>query len=265
MNANGIDISANTRFGAARHGNAAPAGAKRRGKHLCTVVTIEDSPALPWRGLLLTRRATLSPLADIKRQIDGMARQNQRTALVAFNRRSGLAFQLKALSKLTQLASDGLFYTPEQMRWWIVRYAADRGVRVVPEIDMPATPRPLPWLPALMSAGAVRNGAPLGSLLKSRCWIRSPKRPLTRLLTRWSANWRAIFPDPYLHIGGDEVDDSQWKANPAIQQFMRDHKLADSHALQAYFNRKLETILKNTTGRWVGWMDLPSRICPKAF
>ena len=54
----------------------------------------------------------------------------------------------------------------------------------------------------------------------------------------------AIFPDPYLHIGGDEVDDSQWKANPAIQQFMRDHKLADSHALQAYFNRKLETILK---------------------
>ncbi|WP_407213391.1 family 20 glycosylhydrolase [Enterobacter sichuanensis] len=66
------------------------------------------------------------------------------------------------------------------------------------------------------------------------------------------------------HIGGDEVDDSQWKANPAIQQFMRDHKLADSHALQAYFNRKLETIRKHHR-QMVGWDESTIPICPKAF
>lgn len=75
----------------------------------------------------------------------------------------------------------------------------------------------------------------------------------------------AIFPDPYLHIGGDEVDDSQWKANAAIQRFMRDNKLADSHALQAYFNRKLETILRSTTGRWLAGMRSTIPICRKAF
>ncbi len=66
----------------------------------------------------------------------------------------------------------------------------------------------------------------------------------------------AIFPDPYLHIGGDEVDDSQWKASPAIQAFMRDNRLADSHALQAYFNRKLETILEKHHRQMVGWDEI---------
>ena len=75
----------------------------------------------------------------------------------------------------------------------------------------------------------------------------------------------AIFPDPYLHIGGDEVDDSQWKANAAIQQFMRDNTLADSHALQAYFNRKLENILEKHHRQMVGWDEIAHPDLPKSI
>ena len=75
----------------------------------------------------------------------------------------------------------------------------------------------------------------------------------------------AIFPDPYLHIGGDEVDDTQWKANAAIQQFMRDNTLADSHALQAYFNRKLENILEKHHRQMVGWDEIAHPDLPKSI
>ncbi|VDR30196.1 Beta-hexosaminidase [Raoultella terrigena] len=75
----------------------------------------------------------------------------------------------------------------------------------------------------------------------------------------------AIFPDSYLHIGGDEVDDSQWRANPAIQKFMRGKGLADSHALQAYFNRRLETILEKYHRQMVGWDEIYHPDLPKSI
>ncbi len=75
----------------------------------------------------------------------------------------------------------------------------------------------------------------------------------------------AIFPDAYLHIGGDEVDDSQWKANPAIQQYLRDNQLADSHALQASFNRKLEKILEKHHRQMVGWDEIFHPDLPKSI
>ena len=69
----------------------------------------------------------------------------------------------------------------------------------------------------------------------------------------------AIFPDPYIHIGGDEVDPSQWNASPKIQQFMRDHGLQDAHALQAWFNQRVEKILAAHQRRMLGWDEVPSR------
>ncbi|WP_142764379.1 family 20 glycosylhydrolase, partial [Klebsiella pneumoniae] len=99
-------------------------------------VTIEDSPRFPWRGLLLDSARHFIPLPDIKRQIDGMAAAKLNVLHWHLTDDQGWRFTSKRYPKLTQLASDGLFYTPEQMRE-IVRYAAERGIRVVPEIDMP--------------------------------------------------------------------------------------------------------------------------------
>lgn len=99
-------------------------------------VTIEDSPRFPWRGLLLDSARHFLPIPDIKRQIDGMAAAKLNVLHWHLTDDQGWRFSSKRYPKLTQLASDGLFYTPEQMRE-IVRYAAERGIRVVPEIDMP--------------------------------------------------------------------------------------------------------------------------------
>ena len=196
--------------------------------------------ALPWRGLLLDSARHFIPLPDIKRQIDGMAAAKLNVLHWHLTDDQGWRFTSKRYPKLTQLASDGLFYTPEQMRE-IVRYAAERGIRVVPEIDMPGHASAIAVAyPELMSAP--------GPYAMERHWgVLKPVLDPTKEATYTFADamvseLAAIFPDPYLHIGGDEVDDSQWKANAAIQRFMRDNKLADSHALQAYFNRKLETI-----------------------
>jgi len=73
----------------------------------------------------------------------------------------------------------------------------------------------------------------------------------------------ALFPDAYLHIGGDEHEGKQWKANPAIQAFMTKNKLADNHALQAYFNRRLLKILTRHRKRMVGWDEIFHPDLPK--
>jgi hexosaminidase len=72
-----------------------------------------------------------------------------------------------------------------------------------------------------------------------------------------------IFPDLYMHIGGDESAGVQWKANPKIQAFMRAHSLKDSAALQAYFNQRLLKILEKHKKRMVGWDEILNPALPK--
>ncbi|HEG1828843.1 TPA: beta-N-acetylhexosaminidase [Enterobacter cloacae] len=264
VDANGVDISANTRFGALRAIETL-LQLVQNGTENTSVpwVTIEDSPRFPWRGLLLDSARHFIPLADIKRQLDGMAAAKLNVLHWHLTDDQGWRFSSKRYPKLTQLASDGLFYTPEQMRE-IVRYAADRAIRVVPEIDMPGHASAIAVAyPALMSAPGPYEMERHWGVLKP---VLDPTKEATYAFAdAMVSELAAIFPDPYLHIGGDEVDDSQWKANPAIQQFMRDHKLADSHALQAYFNRKLETILEKHHRQMVGWDEIYHPDLPKSI
>lgn len=264
VDANGVNISANTRFGALRAMETL-LQLMQNGAENTSIpwVTIEDSPRFPWRGLLLDSARHFLPIPDIKRQIDGMAAAKLNVLHWHLTDDQGWRFSSKRYPKLTQLASDGLFYTPEQMRE-IVRYAAERGIRVVPEIDMPGHASAIAVAyPELMSAP--------GPYAMERHWgVLKPVLDPTKEATYTFADamvseLAAIFPDPYLHIGGDEVDDSQWKANAAIQRFMRDNKLADSHALQAYFNRKLETILEKHHRQMVGWDEIYHPDLPKSI
>ncbi|HDR2893169.1 TPA: beta-N-acetylhexosaminidase [Enterobacter asburiae] len=264
VDANGVNISANTRFGALR-GMETLLQLIQNGPENTAIpwVTIEDAPRFPWRGLLLDSARHFIPLNDIKRQIDGMAAAKLNVLHWHLTDDQGWRFTSKRYPKLTQLASDGQFYTPEQMRE-IVRYATDRGIRVVPEIDMPG------HASAIAVAYSELMSAP-GPYEMERHWgVLKPVLDPTKEATYTFAEAMvselvAIFPDPYLHIGGDEVDDTQWKENAAIQKFMRDNTLADSHALQAYFNRKLETILEKHHRQMVGWDEIFHPDLPKSI
>ncbi|HDR2752364.1 TPA: beta-N-acetylhexosaminidase [Enterobacter asburiae] len=264
VDANGVNISANTRFGALR-GMETLLQLIQNGPDNTAIpwVTIEDAPRFPWRGLLLDSARHFIPLNDIKRQIDGMAAAKLNVLHWHLTDDQGWRFTSKRYPKLTQLASDGQFYTPDQMRE-IVRYATDRGIRVVPEIDMPGHASAIAVAyPELMSAPGPYEMERHWGVLKP---VLDPTKEATYSFAEaMVSELAAIFPDPYLHIGGDEVDDTQWKENAAIQKFMRDNKLADSHALQAYFNRKLETLLEKHHRQMVGWdeifhPDLPNSI-----
>ncbi|MGK3188509.1 beta-N-acetylhexosaminidase [Enterobacter soli] len=264
VDADGAIISANTRFGALR-GMETLLQLIQNGPENTAIpwVTIEDAPRFPWRGLLLDSARHFIPLNDIKRQIDGMAAAKLNVLHWHLTDDQGWRFTSKRYPKLTQLASDGQFYTPDQMRE-IVRYAADRGIRVVPEIDMPGHASAIAVAyPELMSAPGPYEMERHWGVLKP---VLDPTKEATYTFAEaMVSELAAIFPDPYLHIGGDEVDDSQWKQNTAIQKFMRDNKLADSHALQAYFNRKLETILEKHHRQMVGWDEIFHPDLPKSI
>ncbi len=137
VTAEGVTLKANTRFGALR-GMETLLQLMHNGAENTAIpyVTIDDAPRFPWRGLLLDSARHFIPLEAIKRQIDGMAAAKLNVFHWHLTDDQGWRFASTRYPKLQQKASDGLFYTQAQMKE-VVRYAADRGIRVVPEIDMP--------------------------------------------------------------------------------------------------------------------------------
>ncbi|KMK18608.1 beta-N-acetylhexosaminidase [Pluralibacter gergoviae] len=260
----GVKLTANTRFGAL-HGIETLLQLIHNGPNNTAIpyVTIDDAPRFPWRGLLLDPARHFLPVEDIKRQIDGMAAAKLNVLHWHLTDDQGWRFASTRYPKLQQLASDGQYYTQAQMKE-VVRYAAERGIRVVPEIDMPGHASAIAVAyPELMSAPGPYQMERRWGVLKP---VLDPTKEATYAFAEaMVSELAAIFPDPYLHIGGDEVDDSQWKNNPDIQRFMREHRLADSGALQAYFNRRLEAILEKHHRQMVGWDEIYHPDLPKSI
>ncbi len=144
----------------------------------------------------------------------------------------------------------------------VVRYAADRGVRVVPEFDMPA--HTLAWL-----VGYPELSAGKGPFELARTWgvfdpVLDPTSERTyAFLGRFLAEMTALFPDAYFHIGGDEVNGKQWNASPAVAAFKKRRGFAANDDLQAYFNRRVAAILKARGKIMVGWDEVLHQDLPK--
>ena len=228
----------------------------------CTVpaVTIKDQPRFRWRGLLLDSARRFIPLADIRRTLDGMAAAKLNVLHWHLTDDQGWRIESKAYPKLHQLASQGQFYTQAEVQE-LVAYAAARGIRVVPELDLPghasaigmAYPELLAWPDAQLDQQGLK---PLPA--ERRFGVFAPVLDISSAAT-WQfiqalvTEWRQLFPDPYLHIGGDEVKADHWLANSKIQRLMQQQQLADGHALQAYFNQQLAQLLQQQQRRMIGW------------
>lgn len=251
----GATLTANTRFGALRGMETLLQLVQTDGENtFMPLVNITDVPRFPWRGVLLDSARHFLPVADILRQLDGMAAAKLNVFHWHLTDDQGWRFASEHYPKLQQLASDGHFYTREQMQQ-VVAYATARGIRVVPEIDLPGHASTVAVAyPELMSAP--------GPYQMERAWgVHKPtldpaNGQVYQFIDNIVGELVAIFPDPYLHIGGDEVDASQWQASKSIQAFMRQNQLADAHALQAFFNQKLEQILEKHQRRMVGWDEI---------
>ncbi|MBI3652841.1 MAG: family 20 glycosylhydrolase [Acidobacteria bacterium] len=231
-------------------------------------VKITDQPRFPWRGLLIDVCRHWQPVEVIKRNIDGLAAMKMNVLHWHLSEDQGFRVEVKKYPKLQQMGSDGLYYTQEQIRE-VVAYACERGIRVVAEFDMPG--HATSWLvgyPELASAPGPytierRFGIFDGTL--------DPTRDATyKFLDNFFKEMTALFPDAYLHIGGDENNGVQWSKNAKIVAFRKAKKLADNEALQAYFNQRVLKILTKYKKKMVGWdeilhPDLPTDIVVQSW
>src|SRR5579859_3896527 len=220
-------------------------------------VTIKDQPRFAWRGMLIDVSRHFIPVDVLKRNLDGMAAVKMNVLHWHLSDDQGFRAESKKLPKLTGEGSEGLFYTQEEIRD-VIAYAHDRGIRVIPEFDMPGHARS--WVigyPDLASGPGpytVESGDP----------IIDPTRESTyKFLETFIAEMAKLFPDEYFHIGGDEVDGKQWDSNPKIQEYIHAHGMKNNQDLQAYFNQRLEKILTKNHKIMVGWDEILHPDLPK--
>jgi hexosaminidase len=224
-------------------------------------VQIDDRPRFPWRGLLIDVARHFQPIEVLKRNLDGMAAVKMNVLHLHLTEDQGFRVESKKFPKLHQLGSDGNFYTQEQIKD-VIAYARDRGIRVVPEFDMPG--HSTSWLVGYPELGS----APGPYTIERRPGIFEPALDPTReavykFLDTFLGEMAALFPDAYLHIGGDENEGKQWDRNPAIQAYMKEKGIKDNHALQAYFNTRLLKILQKHKKKMIGWDEVLQPGLPK--
>src|SRR5436305_14511313 len=205
-------------------------------------VTIKDQPRFQWRGLLIDVSRHFIPMDVLKRNLDGMAAVKMNVLHWHLSDDQGFRVESKKFPKLSGMGSDGMFYTQEEIRD-LIAYGHNRGIRVIPEFDIPGHSRS--WFlgyPELSSGSGpytLEGGGP-GYIDP----IMDPTRESTyKFLEKFIAEMAKLFPDVYFHIGGDEVNGKQWDANPKIQEFMRAHGIKNNQALQAYFSKRLQPIV----------------------
>jgi hexosaminidase len=217
-------------------------------------VTIEDHPRFPWRGLMLDVGRHWFPLADVKRTLDGMAAVKLNVFHWHLSENQGFRVESKRFPKLHELGSDGDYFTQNQVRE-VIAYARERGIRVIPEFDMPG--HTTAWF-----VGYPDLASGPGPYQVERQWgVFDPAMDPTReetyqFLDAFIGEMAALFPDEYFHIGGDEVNGKQWDANPRIQEFKRAHSLKNNEELQAYFTKRVQTIVEKHGKKMIGWDEI---------
>lgn len=224
-------------------------------------VNVQDKPRFPWRGLLIDIGRHWQPMEVIKRNLDGMAAVKLNVLHLHITDDQGFRIESKKYPKLHQMGSDGNYYTQAEMRE-IIEYARMRGIRVVPEFDMPG--HTTSWF-----VGHPELASKPGPYEIERKWgifepVMDPTNErLYKLLDGFLGEMATLFPDAYLHIGGDEVKGKHWKENPKIQTFIQEKGLKDNHGLQAYFNQRLLKILIKHGKRMIGWDEVLHPDLPK--
>jgi len=226
-------------------------------------VDIQDHPRFPWRGLSLDVSRHFIPVDEMKRTIDGLAAVKLNVLHWHLSDDQGFRVESKKYARLQQYGSDGLFYTQPEVRD-VVAYARERGIRVVPEFDIPG--HSTSWLaayPSLSSSAAPYNvvhefGDPSGVI--------DPTKDSTyKFLDGLIGEMVKLFPDDYFHIGGDEVSAKVWNSEPHIRDYMKAHHLANAAQLQAMFNKRLETIVKHHHKIMVGWDEIRQPDLPRTI
>ena len=218
------------------------------------VVTIDDQPRFPWRGLMLDVGRHFMPVSVIERNIDGMEAVKLNVMHWHLSENQGFPVESKQFPLLQEKGSNGHYYTQEQIRE-VIAYAHERGIRVVPEFDMPC--HTSAWF-----AGYPQLASGPGPYAIEKNWgvfapAMDPSRESTfQFLDKFIGEMTALFPDAYFHIGGDECNGKEWDANPRIQAYMHSHNIKDDAALQSYFTGRVQKLVAGHHKIMEGWDEV---------
>ncbi|MBN2316124.1 MAG: family 20 glycosylhydrolase, partial [Sedimentisphaerales bacterium] len=234
-------------------------------------VHIIDTPRFQWRGLLIDPARHFIPVPDFERFIDLMVLHKFNRLQVHFTDDQGWRIEIKKYPKLTQIGAwmdyttfrekdsgkkVGGFYTQDEIRH-LVRYAAERYVTIVPEIEMPA------------HTGAAIVSYPQIGLYPDKLNALEPEK-------RWWANERVLaprpetvafmqdvlmeimelFPSAYIHIGGDEANTSHWAKCEEMQALKRQLGAKDEAELHSWFIKQMDEFLTRHGRRLLGWDEI---------
>lgn len=259
-------------------------------------VIIKDNPRFVYRGMHLDVGRHLFPVDFIKKYIDLIAMHKMNTFHWHLTEDQGWRIEIKKYPKLTQVGSKrhgtikghlgredgndeteyGGFYTQEEVKD-IVKYATERHVTVIPEIELPghasAAIASYPFLSCFpdepnmvtndMSSNAGKEVQANGtSKIVQETWgvfddvFCAGDEATFKFLEDVLAEVIPLFPSEYIHIGGDECPKSNWKRCPDCQNRINDNNLADEHELQSYFIQRIEKYLNSKGKKIIGWDEI---------
>lgn len=250
---------------------------------------ITDYPRFGWRGLMLDVSRHFFTKEEVKSYIDLMARYKFNTFHWHLTDDNGWRIEIKSLPKLTEIGSKrvarfghfgnredpkegeetpyGGFYTQEDIKE-VVQYAAERHVTIVPEIDVPGhSMAALAAYPELSTQKEVKRYVNPGT--KFAVWnadgtfkmitentLNPSDDKVYEFLDKVFTEVAALFPNKYIHIGGDEAYHGFWEKDAGCQAFMKKNNLKDTHELQSYFVKRVEKIVNKKGKILLGWDEI---------
>ncbi len=240
------------------------------------LVVIDDSPRFKWRGLMIDVARHFISYEEMKKNIDAMAAVKMNVLHWHLTDDEGFRVESKVFPLLHQKGSNGDYYTQAQLKD-IVKYAADRGIIVVPEFDMPGHAQS--WFagyPEMASQPGPYRPGPRMQWQKEHPEVKVPQgktiadiianmvgptfdptnEKVYTFLDKFIAEMTTIFPAGYMHIGADENNGMAWKLNPAIMDWMKQHQMQSTDDLQRYFVQRMYGIMKKHNRQMIGWEEI---------
>ncbi|MDG1333774.1 MAG: family 20 glycosylhydrolase [Crocinitomicaceae bacterium] len=235
---------------------------------------VSDSPGFEWRGLHLDVSRHFYTVDEVKRFIDLMALYKFNTFHWHLTDDQGWRIEIKKYPKLADIGafrdstmmghySDeprvfdtkkyGGFYTQDQIKE-VIKYAADRFVNVVPEIELPGHSRAaLAAYPELSCTGEQKGVPGTWGVFDD---IYCAKQETIDFMKDVLAEVVELFPSQYIHVGGDEAPKTRWKKCPDCQKVIADNDLHDEHELQSYFIGQIDEFLTGKGKKLIGWDEI---------
>jgi len=237
----------------------------KTGAFKAQVVAIEDYPRFGWRGLMLDVSRTFLNKNLVKRYIDLLSYFKLNTLHWHLTDDQGWRIEIKRYPRLTTVGSKfdpehnemGGYYTQEDIRE-IIEYAALRNVTIVPEIELPGH--------ACAAIAAYTNLSCSGIRPRIHPFFMGPgvhteifcagKNEVYEFIYNVLDEVAALFPSPYIHIGGDEAPKDEWKKCPHCQKKMQENGLNNEEELQSYFVKRIGEHLRKKNKTLIGWDEI---------